>query len=167
MFLHPISQSKEQASLGFAGVVQGPTRFLGNHEIGQGGSGERKGRRLAWLIEGAISSVESSRLKEGARRQARKEKEGKVAREKGRGPTKKQKHRFQFGNREGPAQSWAPPRCHILSPTLRELHPWPFVQMASTGVWKNSSLEEDKLTHRNNSSIWQVTNRRHLHEGEG
>lgn len=144
MFLHPISQSKEQASLGFAGVVQGPTRFLGNHEIGQGGSGERKARRSVWLIEGAISSVESSRLKEGARRQAGKEKEGKVAREKGRGPTKKQKHRFQFGNREGPPSLRLLPDvtfCHLHSEncTPGRLSRWPQLESGGTPVWRKTN----------------------------
>lgn len=56
-------------------------------------------RRSAGFGAGAVGSVESSwlkegarkqGLKEGARKQAGKEKEGKAARGKGRGPTKKQ-----------------------------------------------------------------------------
>lgn len=37
----------------FAGVVQGPARFLGNNEISQGGSGESKERRSAGFQAGA------------------------------------------------------------------------------------------------------------------
>lgn len=111
MFLHPVSpRVRSRVPCGFPGW----SRTLEVNGISQGGSGECKGRRSARFIAATVSNGESSRLKEGAGRKGRPP-EGK------KGDPQRNKHRFQVGSGEGRAQSWAPPRCRILSPTLKRI----------------------------------------------
>lgn len=83
---------------GFQGWSRALQDFWEIMKLARVGAGrEKKDTHSGGFGAGAVSSVESSRLKEGARKQAGKEEEGKAARGKSRGPTKKQKHMLEGG----------------------------------------------------------------------
>lgn len=110
-FCFMVSRVRSKIPCGF----QGWSGALGNN-LGQCGSGKRKGRHSAGFIAGAVCSV-FHRLKARAGKQAEKVAGG--AQEEVEGDSQQIEAHVPFGSRSGPAKSWAAPRCHPVAYTLR------------------------------------------------